>query len=239
MTMTHEPLRSGPLPDVTLDDLERDPELERLTQDTLAARLKLSFSDMREATRRLIDENPTEPRLLFFVLMSDVIFFLNFGLKFVISPTGDSMSEALPREFAGAIGGLIVVCFILRTASLYVLSALVAGACRLIGGQGTWRDTRAGIFWASLVAAPIGVLGALVVTAFGYLAPIAPIFGEPILQMPAQLIGVVAFVFLVSAAVAEAHRFSRTSPVFISFSVFTVAVLLAALYVWGYVRDAL
>lgn len=230
---------AGALPEVHLSDLERDPEMERLKRASVSRRLRLSLTDMRQATRDLLDENPSEPRLLFFVLLSDVIFFLNMGLKFVISPAGEQASQGLPEEFAGAVGGLITLAFLVRTATLYVFSGMVAVVCRLFGGQGSFRDTRAGIFWASLVAAPIGVAGALLVVALGWLETFAPIFGEPVFMMPAQLLGVVAFVFFVSASVAESHRFRNTSPVFIAFSILTVVLLVAGLYVWGTVKDAL
>lgn len=227
-----------PLPEITLADLDTDPELERLNQAGLSARLRLSFSDMRKATRYLLDEDPSEARLLFFVLLSDVIFFLNFGLKFVLSPSAEGMRDGLPSEFAGAIGGLVTLCFLVRTATLYVFSGAVTIGCRILGGRGSWRDTRAGIFWASLVAAPFGVVGALLVVALGYLETISPV-PLGLLEMPAQLIGVIAFVFFVSASVAESHRFRRTSSVFIAFSIVTVAVLLGGLYLVGQILAAL
>jgi hypothetical protein len=62
------------------------------------------------------------------------------------------------------------------------------------------------------------------------------VLAQPAAQMPVQLMGVVAFVFFVSAAVAEAHGFRNTSPVFVAFSLVTVAILLGGLYVLGSVR---
>lgn len=227
----------GDLPEVKLSDLEQDQELLELEEGTLSARLRLSFKDMRRATRLLLDENPTEPRLLFYVLMSDVIFFLNFGMKFAVAP-GQNVENALPSELASAIGGLVAICFLLRTGTLYMFSGATAFVCRQFGGKGSWRDTRAGIFWASLVAAPIGVAGALVVIVMGILAPQLPILAEPVVQLPAQLIGVIAFVFFVSASVAESHGFKKTSPIFIAFSLLTVAILVAGLYLLGSLRAA-
>ncbi|MEM8759134.1 MAG: YIP1 family protein [Pseudomonadota bacterium] len=227
----------GDLPEVKLSDLEQDQELLELEEGTLSARLRLSFKDMRRATRLLLDENPTEPRLLFYVLMSDVIFFLNFGMKFAVAP-GQNVENALPSELASAIGGLVAICFLLRTGTLYMFSGATAFVCRQFGGKGSWRDTRAGIFWASLVAAPIGVAGALVVIVMGILAPQLPILAEPVVQLPAQLIGVIAFVFFVSASVAESHGFKNTSPIFIAFSLLTVAILVAGLYLLGSLRAA-
>lgn len=215
------------LPQVTLSDI-RGEERESDRGMSVWQRMKLSFTDMRSATRQLIGENPTEARLLFFVLLSDVIFFLNRGLALVISP-GASAEEKLPLE----IGLWLIAAFFLRTATLYMFSGVVAWVCRLFGGKGSWRDTRTGVFWASLVAAPIGVIGALIVAGFAHLEAYFPIFGEELLTLPAHLIGMVFFVYFVSASVAEAHRFKNTSPVFIAFSVLTVALLIAGIYLYA------
>ncbi|MEL6210123.1 MAG: hypothetical protein AAFR44_08060, partial [Pseudomonadota bacterium] len=121
---------------------------------------------------------------------------------------------------------------------LYLFSGATAFVCRLFGGKGSWRDTRAGIFWASLVAAPIGVLGAILVIVMGVFAPTLPFLADPMVQLPAQLIGVIAFVFFVSASVAESHGFKNTSPIFIAFSLLTVAILVGGLYLLGSLRAA-
>ncbi|MEO0761180.1 MAG: hypothetical protein AAFZ09_05140, partial [Pseudomonadota bacterium] len=93
--------------------------------------------------------------------------------------------------------------------------------------------------WASLVAAPVGVVGSLIVVALGYLEPTYPILGEQMLQLPAHLIGIVAFVYFVSAAVAEAQQFRRTSPVFIAFSALSIGALVGVLALAGMVLDML
>ncbi|MEM6973872.1 MAG: YIP1 family protein [Pseudomonadota bacterium] len=238
MTITDTGYAGSALPEVTLADLDEDPEIVRLRQQSLSARIRMSLVNMREATRMLLDDQPSEQRLLFFVLLSDIIFFLNFGVKFVVAPPED-MNSGMPANFAEMIGGILVICFLLRTATLYMFSGVVAGICRIMGGRGTWRDTRAGIFWASLVAAPIGVLGALLVVGLGYLEPHFPLAGSQLLQMPAQLIGVVAFVYFVSAAVAEAQQYTRTSPLFIAFSALSLTILLAAIFLADMARSAL
>ena len=55
------------LPDVRLADIRGDDE--RIDGMSLWRRMLLSYSDMRAATRQLIGENPSEARLLFFVLL--------------------------------------------------------------------------------------------------------------------------------------------------------------------------
>lgn len=65
----------------------------------LIARILDAWRDMPASTRRLIKERPSEARLFFFVLLSDLIFFLSFSVKTVVSPT--SMAESvLPNDVA-------------------------------------------------------------------------------------------------------------------------------------------
>ena len=208
------------LPDVHLEDVRQ--ELEPVQGMSLWARLRFSYRDMRQATRSLLDEEPSEPRLLFFVLLSDVVFFLSFGVRLVVSPSETvAQSMPLPAQIGGALIGILLI----RTLSMYVFSALVCIAARALGGEGDFRDTRAGVFWASLAASPVGVFGALVGGAFANLEGVLPVLAHPAIAWPPLYVGVVAFVFFVSAGVAEAHRFRRTSPVFIAFSIVAIALL--------------
>jgi hypothetical protein len=212
------------LPDVHLEDVKQ--ELEPLTGMSVWARMRLSYHDMRRTTRALIDEQPSEPRLLFFVLLSDVLFFLSRGVALVVSPSA-TVEQSLPVP--AQLGVLLVGALLLRTITLYVFSALVCLGGWLFGGRASFKDARTGVFWASLVAAPVGILGALIGAGFAHLEAVSPIFASTLFSWPPLLIGPVAFVFFLSAGVAEAHRFPRTSPVFITFSVLTVILLIAAI----------
>lgn len=213
------------LPDVTLSDIRREEGVEALKGMSVWRRMVLSYKDMRATTRALIEENPSEARLLFFVLMSDVIFFLSRGLALVIAPSG-AASSRLPLE----IGLWLIIALFLRTATLYGFSALVAGTCRVLGGKGSWHATRAAVFWASLVAAPIGVIGSLITAAFAHLEKVWPVFAEDMVALPPLWIGIVVFVFFLSAGVAEAQRFRRTSPVFMTFSLLAVVLSIAGIF---------
>lgn len=189
---------------------------------SLHERLALSYRDMRRAVRSLIEEQPSEARLLFFVLLSDVIFFLSWTLSLVVSPGAETRTQ-LPAEIAL----LLVLIFLCRTATLYAFSGLVGAVCRLCGGQGSWRDTRTGVFWASLAAAPVGVAAAVVAGLVRLLAGDA--VDEAAVVGLRFSAGFVVFVFLVSASVAEAQRFRATSPVFIAFSILAIGLAALAL----------
>ncbi len=222
------------LPDVHLKDVQQP--LEPLTGMSVWARMRLSYRDMRRTTRALIDENPSEARLLFFVLLSDVLFFLGRGVQLVVSPSV-TVEQSLPVP--AQLGLILVGALLVRTATLYIFAALVCMIGRALGGRGGFKDLRTGVFWAALVSAPVGIVGALIGAGFAHLEHIDPIFGTTLFSWPPLLIGPVAFVFFLSAGVAEAHRTSRTSPVFIAFSVLTVVVLVASLIVGPMILDAL
>ena len=213
------------LPDVHLEDVKQP--LEPVQGMSVWARMRLSYRDMRAATRTLIEENPGEPRLLFFVLMSDVIFFLSFGVRLVVSPSA-TIEQAMPLP--AALGVALIGVLLVRTLSMYIF----AGAVKILGwpfgGRASFKEMRAGVFWASLVAAPVGVFGALVGAVFANLEPVYPIFATPLFAWPPLLIGVVAFVYFLSAGVAEAHGFRRTTPLFWVFSLLTLAIVLGAMY---------
>lgn len=194
----------------------------------LFERLIGAWRDMRASTRRLIDESPSEARLLFFVLLSDIIFFLSRTLSLVVAP-GSATTKFVPIE----IGLWLILALLGRTFTLYLFSGLVGFVCRALGGQGSWRDTRAAVFWASLVAAPVGVAGALIGAGFERLSPMYPVLAIDLFVIAPLSIGIVAFVWFVSAAVAEAQRFTRTSPVFIAFAILTLVLAVGAIALYA------
>lgn len=214
------------LPDVHLSDVQQP--LEPVKGMSIWARMRLSYWDMREATRTLIDEDPSEPRLLFFVLMSDVIFFLSFGVRLVVAPSS-SVENMLPLPAMLGVG--LVGILLLRTMLLYLFAGVVKVAGWPFGGRGTFKELRAGVFWGSLVAAPVGVFGAILGAVFAKLELQDPMFGSAIFVWPPLVIGIVAFVYFLAAGVAEAHRFRETKPIFGLFSLLAVLIIVGV--IWG------
>ena len=214
------------IPDITLRDIRESADHEVPAGMTLSKRVVGAWSNMRASTRTLIDERPSEARLLFFVMLSDVIFFLARTLSLVVAPNA-AAEKFLPLE----IGLWLIAIFVLRTATLYLFSGLICLLARMIGGTGTWRETRTAVFWASLVAAPVGVLGAMMGAGLGHLSTEVPLFGTDPFVIAPLILGPVAFVWFISASVAEAHGARRTSPVFIAFSVLAFALTIALIAV--------
>lgn len=218
--MTHE--ITGDLPEVHLEDVRE--ELEPLAGMSVWQRMKLSYIDMRRTTRVLIEERPSEPRLLVFVLLSDVIFFLSRGVALVVAPSSVAQDN-VPLE----IGLWLVLVMLVRTALMYMFAAFVSVGGWLFGGKGSMRSVRTAVFWASLVAAPAGVFGALLGAGLAHLEPIFPVVATQLVSWPPLLLGPIAFIFFLSTATAEAHKFERSSPVFLVYSI--IAILLFLMFV--------
>ena len=169
---------------------------------SLGQRIGASWRDMRAATRQLIDERPSEHRLIFFVHLSDIIFFVAWSLKTVVSPVS-ALKEHVPLQ----IGALLIGALLARTLTMYVFSLFLTGVARAAGGKGSWRDTRTGVFWAALVAAPIGLLVALITGLMSWLEPTFPILSADWVALPPTWISLVPFCWFVSLGLAEAQGF--------------------------------
>lgn len=184
-----------------------------------------AWSDMRGSTRRMIEECPSEARLLFFVLISDLIFMLSWSIKTVVSPT-EALASALPRDAVFWLVGALL----LRTAAIYIFSIVVGFALRLFGGKGTLKDTRVGMFWGSFVAAPFGLLAAIITYLMSLLEVYLPFLKGGMVSLVPLWIGLLPFVWFVSAGATEAHQFKKVFPLFAALSLLCVVGLILAMY---------
>ena len=86
-----------------LDDIpDDDPDLQ--SNQTYIDRVLDAYVDMRASTRSFIATRPSEARLLFLALLSDVIFFLARSMSMVVAPPAE-VQASLP-EFAEFCGWL-------------------------------------------------------------------------------------------------------------------------------------
>jgi len=191
----------------------------------LADRLVEAWQDMRGSTRRLIRENPSEQRLLFYVLLSDLIVFTSWSLKTTVAPAL-SISEEIPLEIAA----YLVTALFLRTVFMFVFSILIGSAARIAGGTGTWRETRAATFWGCLVAAPIGFFVSAVSIVISLAEQRWPALSIPDSTMHLYWVSMIPFVWYISAGIAEAHGFRRAWTVFAIMALIGMAGAAFALY---------
>jgi len=192
---------------------------------SLLERVTDAWKDMQSSTRRLIDEKPSEGRLLFFVLMSDLMFFLSWSIKTVVDP--DSIiSSVMPKDVAL----LLVGALLLRTGSVYVFSYIVGFLLKALGGKGSLKDTRCGIFWGAFVAAPFGVLAGMLAFFMNATSDNIPLFKNEFIELAPLWLGLLPYVWYVSAGATEAHGFKRVFPLFAGLSLMFIFGLLGAMY---------
>ncbi len=195
------------------------------TKDNLGDRIIDSWRDMRGNVRRLINEEPDEHRLLFYVVLSDIIFFLSWSLKTVVAPVS-GVKNAVPLE----IGAWLIGALMLRTTAMYLFSAALTAGSKLFGGKGDWKATRTGVFWGALVAAPFGFLMAVLTVMLSWFEPVFPILGEEWVSLPPYWISLVPFIWFISQGLAESQGFVRNSVSFMVMSILALAGLVGAVY---------
>jgi len=175
-----------------------------------------AWADLRGSMRAELDRDPSEGRLLFYLMLSGLIWFIGRNAVLVYGPLGPVISE---EEFLGRVGVEIIAAIFLRTLAFYPLAALAGMIARAAGGSGSWRDSRAALFWAALVAAPVilaGTLLSLLLTGLpGQASAIA------------GMLGTVAFAWAVAQCIAEAHGFAS------AWRVLAVLATLAAAVIGG------
>lgn len=201
----------------------------QLSRNGLAERVGDGWRNMRASTRRLLRENPSEGRLLFYVLVSDMVFFISWSLKTLVAPASIAGGLLSPDH----VGLLMVAALMLRTALMYVFSAVVFGVTRTAGGAASFRDTRAAVFWGAFVSAPFGLFAALIACILASWEPSFPALANPLLQLPVYWLGLIPFVYYISAGLAEANGFRMTAPTFMVLSAFALGLTIVAL-VYGF-----
>lgn len=200
-------------------------DLESTRRSNFIERVVDSWSDMAAGTRRLIEEEPSEARLLFYVMLSDVIFFLSWTIKTVVAPT-QTAAEKLPIQ----IGLWLVLALLARTTTMYLFAAFLKLLCQAFGGAGGWYETRVAVFWGALIAAPFGFLAALITVGLSYVEHLTPVLRNDLVAMLPYYLGLLPFLWFIAAGVAEAHRLRRVSALFGFLSFGAIALTLAGLY---------
>jgi len=177
-----------------------------------------AWADLRGSMRAELDRDPGEGRLLFYVMLSGLIWFIGRHALLVYGPLGPVIPEDV---FLGRVGLEFVSAIFFRTLAFYALAALAGLIARAAGGSGGWRDSRAALFWAALVAAPV-ILAATLLSLL-----LTGIPGQA--GAIASMLGAVAFAWAVAQCIAEAHGFRSGLRVFIVIAGL-VAIFAGAVY---------
>lgn len=195
------------------------------TGSSLGSRIVQSWRDMRTHTRGLIEEHLSEHRLLFYVMLSDLIFFVSFSIRTLVSPA-EITKSAIGLETAK----WLVAALLIRTAIMYLLSFLIYTASKMSGGTGSWYDTRVGTFWGALVSAPFDIMLALIGGAISYHQGNYPVLSNSVIALIVLWGGFLPFFWYISQGIAEAQGFKRNLIAFGALLVLGSLTLYAAVF---------
>lgn len=182
----------------------------------LAGRALGAWADLRGSLRAELERSAGEARLLFYAVLSGVIWFLGRAALLAWGPVAPMLSD---EEFLRLIGAELVSAVLYRTLALYLVAAVVGLVAKRFGGTGSWRDSRAAVFWGALVAAPV-ILAATLVSMLltgvpGRAAEIA------------SMLGVFASAWVLAHCIAEAHGFASPWRVLAVIAALVSALVLA------------
>ena len=180
-----------------------------------------AWADLRGSMRAELNRAPTEGRLLFYVMLAGLFRFVGAAMALAYGPLALTMPDDM---FRGQIAAQFVTIFFFLTLLSYAVAATGGALARTMGGTGSWHDSRAALFWASLVAAP-AILGAKLLSLILAGFP-GPIVGS------VEMLGHVAFAWTTAHCFAEAHSFASAWKVLAVVAGLAVA-LIGAVYVLG------
>ena len=176
---------------------------QALPSGSVLWRMLGAWADLRGSMRTELDRAPTEGRLLFYVMLAGLFTFVGEVMELAYGPLALLMPD---DQYRGRIAAAFVAIFFFLTLLSYAVAATGGALARAMGGTGSWRDSRAALFWAALVAAPA-------ILAAKLLALVLAGFPEPIIGS-VEMLGGVAFAWTTANCCAEAHGFVSVWKVF-------------------------
>lgn len=189
---------------------------QALREGGLVWRVLAAWADLRGSMRHELQREPGEGRLLYYAILSGLIWFLGRAALLAWGPVAPTLT---PEMFRARLAADLVTSVFFRTLALYALAAVAGAVARAAGGAGSWRDSRAAFFWAALVAAP-AVLAAHLLSVL--LTGVPGRAGEI-----AGMLGALAFGWAAAQTIAEAHGFAS------GWRVFAVMAVLVAAFIGG------
>lgn len=176
---------------------------------SMTQRVIHSYFDMRGATEEFIAERPSEGRLLQVIMLSNMFFVLSWCMKAIIAPASVA-SETVGTD----IILWLAVAMMMRTTLVYGTALFTGLVCKIMGGQASLQETRAGVFWGAVVAAPIGLVITVTAAVIVTLSDVIPLFQNGNVQMVPYWLGTVPFIWFISKGAATANRMDSAVPLF-------------------------
>lgn len=179
-------------------------EVKTRAQKGVLIDMLTAWGDLRGSARDFIASRPSEPKLLMVAILSGLIFFFGTAVEAFVSPPETVTND---DEFNAYLGAALVGAAFFRTLGLYGFAAVAKMVLARFGGSAIWSESRAAVFWAALVAAPL-------LFAVKLLLALAPgLAGSTAGDVIGQA-GGIAFAYVLAQCLAEASGFARPWGIF-------------------------
>lgn len=197
----------------------------RLDPKSMTFKILAAWFDMRTSSEEMLRSNPSEARILLYLLLSNLAFFLSWTMKAVIVPQQTGVNV-----FSFEVGLMFILAFVVRTGAMYLLGWGFYMIGSMFGGIASQKACRVALFWSALVAAPISVIAAILSVLFTFLELRFPIFGITWITTPPYWLGLIAFIWFFAVSFTVCQGFRKLSPIFLLMSCAALAALYGALY---------
>ncbi|MEM7059417.1 MAG: hypothetical protein AAF557_17675 [Pseudomonadota bacterium] len=192
-----------------------DRQVSARTHPGLILGIARFYYDPRGAMRGVLDSQPSEPRLLAYIMIAAMV--LLAGRLVQLSFAGGE------QVLASSLAQTVSLLFFMPLAC-YGLAALGTWVSRKFGGVGNWSNGRAAFFWATLVSSPVTTGAALFQVVLGTDGLAHQVVGQ---------IGSVFLAWALAVCFAETFGFKRVLLVL----AFMLGVVLAMIFgMWALLK---
>lgn len=187
----------------------------------LVAAIAASWKDLRGGVRRRLDSRPGESGLLAQAYLAAALAFVA-GLPSAIEDAR-ALEATQPDALTGVLAGRAFSAIFLFPLLLYLLAAIQRLVAKAFRGQGSFYSARVTLFWAVIVALPLGLAEGVI----SALVPALPPETGRIVATAASAAVGLGFLSIWAIMTAESEGFARGGHVLAVFLGLTMATFLA------------
>ena len=180
---------------------------------SIAGEIVRAYRSPRAAMRRRLEAHPGEERLLMYLVVAILLFFVARIPNLLASSSAQATAEV---SGSAIFVTNLVASFFFAPLLFYGVAAISRLACRVFGGKGNGYAARLALFWTLLVISPLALLSTILQSAF------------PVLwlatALPIVMFLLFAFVWGACLSVAEGFKSPYLPSVAIVLTVFCITI---------------
>ncbi len=187
---------------------------------SIAGEILRAYKGPRASMQRRLDERPGEERLLIFLIVAILLFFVARIPNLLASASAQDSEEI---SSTGIIVTNLVASFFFAPLLFYAVASISRIVSKIFSGNGNGYSARLALFWALLVVSPFALLSTILQSLF------------PVLwlatALPVGMFLLFAFVWGACLSVAEGFRSPYLPSMAIVLTVFALTIVFRVLII--------